>query len=93
MLTKEMIEKIASLSRLELSEHEKIEFTQQLSIALEYFSQIEKLNTNGVEPLLTPTTITPIYRNDDQTQNGNSEEMLANAPDQLGQLFKVPPVI
>ena len=93
MLDLEMIEKIAKLSRLELSEHEKHEFQKQLSIALDYFAQVEKLNTDQVAPLLTPTEIQAIYRQDENVQNGNPDKMLANAPDQLGNLFKVPPVI
>ncbi len=93
MLDAEMIEKIANLSRLELSESEKTEFAKQLSIAFDYFSQIEKLDTHGIEPLLTPININTVFRMDENPMNGNSEEMLANAPDQLGQLFKVPPVI
>lgn len=93
MLSLEMIEKIANLSRLELSDHEKTEFAKQLSAALDYFGQIEQIDTDGVQPLLTPTSIAAVYRSDDHTLNGNSDDMLTNAPDQLGLLFKVPPVI
>ena len=67
--------------------------TDDLSKALVHFEQISKVETKGVEPLLTPSEIVPFWREDEAKREFTAEEMTANAPDKLGNLFKVPPVV
>lgn len=93
MIDKKTIEHIAKLARLEISEAEANEYSQQLGKALNHFEQIAKINTNGVEPLVTPTEIEEFWREDVAKQEFTSEEMTANAPSKAGNLFKVPPVV
>lgn len=93
MIDKKTIEHIAKLSRLHVSESEAQEFSNQLSKALGYFEQISKVDTTGVEPLVTPTQINAFWREDIQKSETTAEEIVANAPDKVGNLFKVPPVV
>ncbi|MEY4617368.1 MAG: glutamyl-tRNA(Gln) amidotransferase [Pseudomonadota bacterium] len=87
------IEKIALLARLELSPEKAREHAEQLPRVLKHFEQIAQVSTVGVEPLVTPTEIEAYWREDDVVQELTPDEILANAPDKIGHLFRVPPVI
>ncbi|MFZ4404371.1 MAG: Asp-tRNA(Asn)/Glu-tRNA(Gln) amidotransferase subunit GatC [Pseudobdellovibrionaceae bacterium] len=93
MIDKKTIEHIAHLSRLSVSDEESTAYSQQLSKILDYFQQMNQLNTDGVEPLLTPSEIEIFWREDVVQQLYTAEEMTANAPEKVGHLFKVPPVV
>ena len=93
MIDKKTIEHIAKLARLHVTDQEAIEFSAQLSKAIGYFEQIAKVPTTGVEPLVTPTEITEFRRVDQVERPLTAEEILSNAPDRVGNLFKVPPVV
>lgn len=93
MIDKKTIEHIAKLARLQVSEEEVNEYSVQLSKAMGYFEQIAAVNTNGVEPLITPTEIEVYWREDKAVQEFTPEEMTSNAPSKAGNLFKVPPVV
>ena len=93
MIDKKTIEHIAKLARLQVSESEAQEFSTQLSKALGYFEQISKVSTQGVEPLVTPTEIESFWREDGVKKTLSADELVANAPDKVGNLFKVPPVV
>jgi len=93
VIDKKTIEHIAKLARLKITEEEAQEYSTQLAKALNHFEQISKINTEGVEPLVTPTEIEPFWREDVVKQEFTAEEMTANAPAKAGNLFKVPPVV
>lgn len=93
MIDKKTILQIAKLSRIEITEEEATKYSKDLSKALEYFDQISKVDTNQVEPMTTPVENEFFYREDKVVVQYSSEEMLKNAPDRAGNLFKVPPVV
>lgn len=93
MIDKKTIEHIASLARLQVTEQEVQEYAAQLGKALSHFQQIAKIDTAGIEPLVTPTEIEANWREDIVKKEFNAEEMTANAPSRAGSLFKVPPVV
>lgn len=93
MIDKKTIEHIAQLSRLAIDEKQAAEYSVQLSKALDYFDQISKVNTQGIEPLVTPTEIEAFWREDKVEKEFTSDEMTQNAPSKIGHLFKVPPVV
>lgn len=88
-----MIQKIAHLARLQLTAEEANELSEQLSKIILHFDEISALNTEGVEPLITPSEIEYSLRDDQVKQDFQAEQMVANAPDKQGHLFKVPPVV
>lgn len=93
MIDKKTILQIAKLSRIEITEEEATKYSKDLSKALEYFDQISKVDTNQVEPMTTPVENEFFCREDKVVIQCSSEEMLKNAPDRAGNLFKVPPVV
>ncbi len=93
MITKETVLKISNLARLQITEEQAVAYTKQLNDTLENFNKIAKIDTSNIEPLLTPSEITPHLREDKVVAGPGAEKILANAPDKSGNLFKVPPVV
>lgn len=93
MIDKKTIEHIAKLARLQITDEEAVEYSEQLGKAMSHFEQISKVDTKGIEPLVTPTEIEAFWRVDEARQEFTPEEMTSNAPSKAGNLFKVPPVV
>ena len=64
MIDKKTIERIAKLGRLQISEKEAQEYSEQLSKVVGYFEQISSVDTKGVEPLVTPSDMKAFWRED-----------------------------
>lgn len=93
MIDQKTIEQIAKLARLNLKPNEAEYYAEQLSKVLGHFQQISAINTDGVEPLVTPSEIEFYARPDEVVKVNSASEMVANAPERAGNLFKVPPVV
>ena len=93
MIDQKTIENIAQLARLKVTAEEAVEYGEQLSKVLAHFQQISKIDTTNIEPLVTPTEIEYYLRVDEAVPLAKTEEMLKNAPEKAGNLFKVPPVV
>ena len=89
--------KIAELARLHFGESELVEFTAQFQRILDYIEQLERVNTEGVEPTshvsLTPDFEKHLFREDEVKSSLPVEESLANAPDSGEGHFRVPKVL
>lgn len=92
-IDKKTVEHIAKLARLTISDGEAIEFSQQLTEVLSYFEQISKVNTEGVEPLITPTDVATYWREDVSKKEFVAEDTVGSAPQRTGNLYTVPPVV
>lgn len=93
MIDQKTILHIAHLARLHLTDDEAQSYAMQLTKAFGYFEQISEVDVQGVEPLVTPADIETFFREDVVQKNHSSEDMVANAPEKSGNLFKVPPVV
>ena len=93
MVKAESVKKVAELARLKLTDEELASFTDQLSSILETFETISEVVTEGVEPLVTPIEVQATLREDSTVEVYDTEKMLENAPDKLGSLVRVPPVV
>ena len=93
MIDRKALEHIAFLARLHVTEAEAQEFASQLSKVLGYFEQISKVETKGIEPLVTPSDVEVMWREDVVKKELSAEEIVANAPAKTGNLFTVPPVV
>ena len=63
-LTRETVRHIALLARLELSEQEEEQFTEQLGHILGHFEKLAGLDTGTVEPTATVVDMAAAYRDD-----------------------------
>ena len=93
MIDRKALEHIAHLAKLHVTETEAQEFAAQLSKAMGYFDQISKVETKGIDPLVTPSEVEAYWRPDEAKKELTAEEIVANAPAKTGNLFTVPPVV
>jgi len=87
------IEKVARLSRLELSEPEKEEFTRQLTDIIEYVEKIKELDTSTVIPADHITDVKNVFRKDAVGPSLKQESIARNAPSFENGHFVVPKII
>jgi aspartyl-tRNA(Asn)/glutamyl-tRNA(Gln) amidotransferase subunit C len=92
-INKALVKKVAKLSRLELTEAEVEEFTDQLSAILDYVEKMNELDTTDVEPLAHCLPISNVFREDRVGESLGTERTLANAPQRDGEFFKVPKIL
>ena len=93
MITKQEIEHLAKLSRLELSEEEKSRFQTELSSILDYVSKLQEIDTQNVEPISQITGLSNIQRKDKIEDFENKEGIFENAPQKQGDFFKVKTIL
>ncbi|MBO1348387.1 MAG: Asp-tRNA(Asn)/Glu-tRNA(Gln) amidotransferase subunit GatC [Hormoscilla sp. GUM202] len=89
----EQVRKVAHLARLELTADEEEKFTTQLSSILDYFEQLSELDTSDVPPTTRAIDVSNVTRPDELQPDPNRDAILACAPDQDGDFFKVPQII
>ncbi|MGG1639516.1 asparaginyl/glutamyl-tRNA amidotransferase subunit C [Paenibacillus sp. FSL A5-0031] len=87
------VDHVARLARLELSDSEKDQFTEQLNAILKYAEKLEGLDTENVEPTSHVLPITNVTRADEKRPSLPIEKVLLNAPDEEDGQFKVPAVL
>lgn len=87
------VDHVARLARLELSDSEKDQFTDQLNAILKYAEKLEGLDTENVEPTSHVLPITNVTRADEKRPSLPIEKVLLNAPDEEDGQFKVPAVL
>ena len=92
-ITKEQIQHISVLSRLNLSEEEKDLFGPQLSSILDYMDQLNELDTRETEPTSHVLSLSNVMRDDILTSSLPGEEALKNAPSHSQNFYRVPRII
>lgn len=92
-ISKEEVEHVARLARIELSDREKEHFSEQLSRILDYISQLEKVNTDNVKPLAQPILLKNVFREDKVVESGKEKDLLSIAPEREENFYKVKKVI
>lgn len=93
MVDEKKILHIARLARLKINPEDAAEYSSQLTKVLTHFEEISNIDTTDVEPLITPSEIELFFREDLIEKKFSTEELMENAPDKSGHLFKVPPVV
>jgi len=92
-INRELVQKVARLSRLELSDKQTERFTSQLSAILEYVHKMDDLNTDNVEPLAHCLPVDNVMRTDEAAESIPVRKALANAPGANTSFFRVPKVL
>ena len=92
-ITAETVDAVAVLARLDITSEERQRYTGQMARILDIMGQLDKLPTDGVEPMSHAVSMTLPERDDVVTNGDARAAMLANAPDQEQDHFKVPKVI
>jgi len=92
-ITKQDVEKVATLARLHVTESETTAFAKQLSEILAHVEQLSRYDTSGVEPTTTVMGQVNVFRDDVVRPSLPTEKALANAPDREGDGFCVPKIL
>jgi len=92
-ISREQVEHIAWLAKIELSEEEKELFTRQFNEILDYFKKMDKLNTENVPPTYHVLDLVNIFREDKVKPPLPKEKSIKNAPKRKGRYFKAPKII
>ncbi len=89
----ETVKRIAFLSRLKVDD-DKIEATkEEFNKILSWIEELNEINTDNVEPLISVNDTTLRLREDEITDGNYQEAVLANAPDKEYDYFAVPKVV
>ena len=94
ILTRADVARIAALARLQIAESEVDRFAEQLTAILAYADQVQRVDTSGVEPVVSSAADT-VWRDDGLVPSLDRDRLLEQAPaaDRAAGLFKVPRVI
>jgi aspartyl-tRNA(Asn)/glutamyl-tRNA(Gln) amidotransferase subunit C len=92
-LTRADVEHVARLARLELSDAEAEQFTEQLGVILDHAAQVAALDTEGVAPTAHPLPLVNVFRADAAREGLDRDEVLAMAPAAEDGRFRVPRIL
>jgi aspartyl-tRNA(Asn)/glutamyl-tRNA(Gln) amidotransferase subunit C len=96
-ITEDIIEKIAQLAHLEITDEERRAFTPQIAEIVAYVEQLNELDTSRIEPSiggLTPEGERTQAIREDAVQPSLGQELaLDQAPDPANGYFRVPKVL
>jgi aspartyl-tRNA(Asn)/glutamyl-tRNA(Gln) amidotransferase subunit C len=93
MITMEDVEHISWLASINIADQEKEEFVDQLGSVLEYFQQLDEVDTKDVEPTYRVVDLANIFRDDIPGESLDQEESLSNAPRKEDGYFKSPRIV
>jgi aspartyl-tRNA(Asn)/glutamyl-tRNA(Gln) amidotransferase subunit C len=92
-ITREMLDKIAHLARLEFDESEAQKMMDDMTTIVNWMEELNAVNTDGVEPLTTLSHEINAMREDRVVPQLTHEAALDNAPDKDNVYFRVPKVL
>lgn len=92
-LSREEVLHIARLARLGLTEADLERLSEQLSNILENFQILEQVDTTNVPPTAQSIPLQNVTRPDEVAASLDQNEVLANAPKQEGEFFRVKAVL
>ena len=87
------VRRIAALARLRVTEDEVVRLQGELNGILGWIEQLNEVNVDGIEALAGATLGALPMREDVVTDGGLVEEVLANAPERIGDFYAVPKVV
>ncbi len=92
-IDKELIQHVAELARLKLTDKEIEKFVKDFKDILDNFSIIDKCDTKGVKPSFQPVEIKNFMREDKVEDSFTQEESLSNSENKKDGYFKGPRAI
>ena len=92
-LTRDDVEKVALLSRLQLSDEEAALMTEQLGRIVEYIEQLNELDTADVMPMAHAVELSNVFAPDQPAPSLTRDEALDHAPKRDDECYRVPAVM
>ena len=92
-ITREHLDKIAHLARLELSEKDAEKMMHDMTAIIDWMEKLNEVNTDSVEPLTSMSHEVNVLREDEVKNQLDHESVLQNAPKKDLDYFHVPKVL
>ena len=92
VITKHTLDHLAKLARIELGEKEEEKLLADLQKIVEYFSELQSLDTSGIAPMSGGTTLENSFREDTERENTQQGKGTDAFPKTQGGYLKIPPV-
>lgn len=87
------VRRIAHLARIRVEDGEVEKLRGELNAILAWVEQLGEVDIAGVAPMTSVAPMKMRMRNDEVTEGGNAEAILANAPMSDDNFFLVPKVV
>ena len=87
------VRQMARLARIKVTDDEANALVRELSAILDWFRQLDELDTREVEPMTRVVAMTLKMRKDEVTDGGICDAILKNAPKQEKGFFVAPKVV
>ena len=92
-MDRSVVQDVALLARLKLSDEELDRFSGQLGKILEYVGVLDEVDVSNVKPMAHAVEQSNVLRDDEVRESLPREAALANAPKTDGQFFMVPQIL
>ena len=92
-ITKEQVEHVANLARLNLTDDEKEQMIKDMEAIITFADQINGLDIGEIEPTAHVIPINNVFRDDVIEPSMDREELLSNAPHHQNGCFSVPKIV
>ncbi|TDT43259.1 aspartyl/glutamyl-tRNA(Asn/Gln) amidotransferase subunit C [Halospina denitrificans] len=92
-ISKEQIEQVAYLARIQISDAEKSALESKLSSILDMVDELQAADTDGITPMAHPLDATQRLRPDEVTEPNEREKFQKLAPEAENGLYLVPRVV
>ena len=89
----ETVRRVAHLARIAVAEGELEDLRGELNAILAFVEQLAEVNVEGVEPMTSVMPMAMKAREDEVTDGGISDAIIANAPAHEHHFFLVPKVV
>lgn len=90
----ETIKHLADLSNFDLNDKETESLTKDLKNIINYISELDKLDTDGIEPTYQVFEMENVWRDDEiKEQDATREQLLALTKEEKDHQIKVPKVL
>ncbi len=93
MITRDDVEHIGWLASIKIEDEEKDELVEQFNSILDYFQQLDEVDTEGVEPTYRVVDLSNVFREDGACRSLSQGEALRNAPRLEQGYFKSPRIV
>ena len=87
------VKKVAKLARIEINEEEETTLITELNNILGWVDELQQVNTDNVEPMLSVFNESMQMREDTAESNFDNNQILNNSPESNSGFFVVPKVV
>lgn len=92
-ISRDDVEKVALLARLELTDAEVESLTTELAQIVGYVDQLAEVDTENIEPMAHAVEVHNVFADDVVRPSLTREQALSNAPSHNDKGYLVPPVL